>query len=40
MDVLPGDDPTMPDGCTAGYYVGPKVGSNGKPELWLANPKP
>merc|ERR1711865_669766 len=39
MDVLPGDDPAMPDGCTAGYYVGPKRGSNGKPK-WSPHPAP
>lgn len=39
MDVLPGDDPAMPDGCTAGYYVGPKTSSNGKPK-WNPMPPP
>jgi len=39
MDVLPGDDPAMPDGCTANYYVGPRWSSNGKPK-WNPSPKP
>ena len=39
MDVLPGDDPAMPDGCTANYYVGPRRSSNGKPK-WDPRPKP
>jgi hypothetical protein len=44
MDVLPGDDPSMPDGCTAGYYTGPKYDPGakraGKPPKWHPHPKP
>ena len=44
MDVLPGDDPNMPEGCTAGYYTGPEYDpghrQRGKPPKWNPHPKP
>ena len=44
MDTLPGDDPSMPDGCTAHYYTGPEYDpgfkARGKPPKWHPFPKP
>ena len=44
MDVLPGDDPARPEGCTANYYTGPEYDpgakERGKPRKWNPSPKP
>ena len=44
MDVLPGDDPAMPNGCMANYYTGPEYDpghkARGKPKKWNPHPKP
>uniref|UniRef100_A0A7S0Q2W2 DUF5672 domain-containing protein n=1 Tax=Coccolithus braarudii TaxID=221442 RepID=A0A7S0Q2W2_9EUKA len=40
MDVLPGDDPAMPGGCSAKYYTGPKYTPGGKREKWDPHPRP
>ena len=44
MDVLPGEDASMPNGCRANYYTGPKYDpghrERGKPPKWHPQPMP
>ena len=44
MDVLPGEDPSMPNGCRAKYYTGPRYDpghrERGKPPKWHPQPMP
>lgn len=40
MDILPGDDPAMPEGCTANYYTGPKMDRGSRTPKWNPSPKP
>merc|ERR1712216_813608 len=40
MDILPGDRADMPNGCTAGYYMGPRFNPGTLKEKWDPHPKP